>query len=90
MPDFTVYAWIGWAIVTAALVPAWLLTGWLGWSVFDRLRRIYHLTVIAYWLDRLEKGGMRIFQRAEQEDTAKRAAAQAERESATHPTKDTP
>lgn len=43
--------------------------------LFDNLRRIYSLFVIRYWLKRLEEGGMRVFEKAEQEDDAKRAAA---------------
>lgn len=74
MADFTVYAWIGWATATVILIPAWFLTGLLGKSVYDRLRRVYHLTVIGYWLDRLEQGGVRVFQKAEQEDAAHQPA----------------
>lgn len=80
MADFTVYAWIGWATVTAILIPAWFLTGLLGKSVFDRLCRVYHFTVIAYWLDRLEQGGVRVFQKAEQEDAKHLAAHQPAKE----------
>lgn len=69
---FTVYFWIGWAITTGALACLWWLTGLLALSTFERLRRMYHLTVLGYWLHRLEKGGMRVFRKAEREDAEKR------------------
>jgi hypothetical protein len=40
----------------------------LGEKLFRDLRRVYHLRVIGYWLDRLEAVGVREFERAEQHD----------------------
>ncbi|GER16734.1 hypothetical protein [Variovorax boronicumulans] len=57
-------------VLLFALGAAWWLVGLLGNEVYKRLRRTYHLTVIGYWLDRLEKGGMREFQKAEEYDEA--------------------
>jgi len=67
------------AIVTAVTVLGfvciWIVLGLLslltiawGRKVFKDLRRVYHLTVIAYWLTRLESGGWRVFQKAENSD----------------------
>lgn len=59
------------------------LLGLCSWGVglalsqlFTRMRRTYHLAVIYYWLDRLEKGGWRVFQKAEQEERAKAAGGE--------------
>lgn len=60
-------------LLLVALGATWWLTGLLGNAVYKRLRRTYHLTVIGYWLDRLEKGGMREFQKAEEYDQALKA-----------------
>lgn len=60
---WTVYGWIGWALVLVLQIVAWLVCGLIGRKLFSRLRRIYHLTVISYWLNRLEKEGGRTFQR---------------------------
>lgn len=67
---------IGYAVMLGAggivaglfLAGVWFLVGLLGRDVFKRLRRIYHLRVIGYWLDRLEKVGLREFEKAEQQD----------------------
>lgn len=60
---WTVYGWIGWALVFALQVVAWFGSALVGKALFRRLLRIYHLTVISYWLNRLEKEGRRTFQR---------------------------
>lgn len=70
--------WIGRIVMAAAggvlalllLGVAWWFTGILGAEVFKRVRRIYHLRVIGYWLDKLEKEGPRVFEKAQQEDAA--------------------
>lgn len=54
---------IGGLMVISLLVIVWWLLGWFGAYVFKRLRRVYHLTVIGYWLDRLEKEGSHCFPR---------------------------
>jgi hypothetical protein len=66
-----VYAALGWLLVTAVLAALWLATGVLGVAAFKRLTRVYHLSVIGYWLGRLEKSGHRVFQKAEQDDIQK-------------------
>jgi len=68
-----VYAALGWLLVTAVLAALWLATGVLGVVTFKRLTRVYHLSVIGYWLNRLERSGHRVFQKAEQEDIEKQA-----------------
>lgn len=61
--DATAYAWIGWVITMTIQVVLWYVLGLLGEITFKRLRRVYHLTVICYWLDRFEREGHRTFQR---------------------------
>ena len=58
----------GFAIAAALLILFSTLTGVYGASLFKDLLRVYHLRVIAYWLDRVEKVGVREFERAEQLD----------------------
>lgn len=48
---------------------SWIALLW-GETAWRRLRRCYHLTVLAYWLDRLERHGVREFRKAEAEDLA--------------------
>lgn len=64
----TTYAVIGLAVVAALLGLGWFLTFIAGKLLWRRLVRVYHFTVILYWLDRLEKSGWRTFQKAERED----------------------
>lgn len=64
----TTYAVIGLAVVAALLGLGWYLTLVVGKLLWKRLVRVYHFTVILYWLDRLEKAGWRTFQKAEHED----------------------
>lgn len=73
------------AITIFGLVCIWIVlavlslltVGWGRW-MFSRLRRCYHMTVIAYWLDRLERGGWRVFQKAENDDKLSTARARGE------------
>ncbi len=65
------------AVTVVGFVCIWITLGFLslftvGWGrlVWRNLRRCYHLTVLAYWLRRLERGGWRVFQRAEMRDRA--------------------
>lgn len=78
------------AVITAVTVLGflciWLVLGVLtlltiGWGrkVWSDLRRCYHLTVISYWLDRLERGGWRVFQKAEDRDKAAAKTQEGER-----------
>lgn len=60
---WTMWAWIGWGFTTTILIALYGISGWLGWRIFNRLKRIYSLHVIGYWLDRFEKEGIRTFQR---------------------------
>lgn len=62
---WTAYGWIGWSLVAGLQAVAWLLSGFVGNRLFRRLVRVYHLTVLGYWLDRLEREGLRTFQRAD-------------------------
>ena len=55
----------GGLLAAALLGVVWYFTGYLGADVWKRIRRIYHLRVIGYWLDRLEKNGTHIFEKAE-------------------------
>lgn len=59
----TAYAFIGWLLVTCVLAALYWFSGLLGRKVFTRLKRIYHLTVIGYWLDRLESEGTHVFEK---------------------------
>ena len=59
---------LGFGLAAALLWLVSTLTGLYGAKLFKDLRRVYHLHVIGYWLDRLEKGGVRVFERAEQLD----------------------
>ncbi len=60
---WTVYAWVGWVVVTSILGVLYFVTWVLACEVYTRLRRTYHLSVVHYWLDRFEKEGLRTFQR---------------------------
>lgn len=63
----------GVSLVAALLFVFWGLQ-FAGERTFRRLLRVYHLSVIAYWLDRLEKEGQRCFQKALEDDKEKMAA----------------
>ena len=63
----------GIAMVMALMFVFWCLR-FAGERTFKRLLRVYHLSVITYWLDRLEKEGQRCFQKALDEDKKKMAA----------------
>ena len=79
----------GGLVALAFLLAAWWLTGLLGADVFKRLRRIYSLQVIGYWLDRLEKQGQRIFREAEMQDALAKEAIAARGDSGAPPMRDT-
>jgi hypothetical protein len=59
----TAYAWLGLAVSAGLLCAGYWLIGLLGVEVYKRLRRVYHLSVVWYWLDRLEKLGTHRFMR---------------------------
>lgn len=63
-----VAAWLGWAVMAALLAVLYWLSGQIGVVVFRRLTRVYHISVMGYWLSRLEAVGVRDFQKAEKED----------------------
>lgn len=67
------YALLGMLTMWSILAIGWGATWVVGRLLWKRLTRIYHFTVILYWLERLEKGGWREFQKAEAEDKAKAA-----------------
>lgn len=62
------YAWLGLVVSSVVLIGLYFLLGLLGVKVYRRLARVYHMTVITYWLGKLEKEGGRVFQRAQEED----------------------
>jgi len=62
---YTTMAAAGGTLAAFVAIVAWSVTGYVGVKVFTRLRRIYHLRVIQYWLIRLEKGGVSVFEKAE-------------------------
>ncbi len=61
------YAWIGIAVSTAVLIPLyWIsLESWR--LVWRRITSIYSMTVVQYWLQRLEKEGLATFERAKRD-----------------------
>ena len=61
---FTVYAWVGLIASSALLVFLYLVAGAFGTLLYKRFRRIYSITVVHYWLERLEREGLRTFERA--------------------------
>lgn len=54
----------GFLLACALLGALSYATGFVGARVFIRLRRIYHLRVMGYWLDRLEREGSHVFEKA--------------------------
>ena len=62
-----VYLWVGAIVCNAVLLAAYLVAGMLGKQVWKRVTRVYHLTVIAYWLDRLEREGTHVFEKAKEQ-----------------------
>ena len=62
-----VYFWVGLVLANLLLASLWFVTGLYGHAVFKRMMRVYHLTVIWYWLDRLEKEGTHVFEKARKE-----------------------
>lgn len=62
---WTIWAWIGWLVTTLILGAGYIVTGYIGTRVLKRVTRIYHLSVVAHWLARLEREGKRTFQRAD-------------------------
>ena len=69
---FTTYALIGMLTMWVILAIGWGSSWIVGKLLWKRLTRIYHFTVILYWLGRLEKGGWREFQKAEHQDKARK------------------
>ena len=55
------YAAIGILVVWVVLSLLALFAWHFGKLVWRRVTRVYHITVIAYWLERLEKGGWQGF-----------------------------
>jgi hypothetical protein len=62
-----IYFWIGLVVTNAVLLCLWLLTAYFGKEVLFRLARVYRLEVIWYWLNRLEKEGTHVFEKASKE-----------------------
>lgn len=59
-----IVAWVGWAILAILLGVALYITNLIGRHLFRRIRRVYHISVMWYWLDRLDREGKRTFQKA--------------------------
>lgn len=59
-----VYFWVGLVITNAVLLVLWTLTAYFGKHVLFRITRVYHLNVVWYWLNRLEKEGTHVFEKA--------------------------
>lgn len=59
------YAFLGWMIISAIIAVLWLISGMCGVALYKRLRRVYHFTVIGYWLDRIEKEGTHCFRKSD-------------------------
>lgn len=51
-------------LLSAALGFSLWLVGILGAQLFKRLRRIYSMAVVGYWIDRFEKEGLATFEKA--------------------------
>jgi hypothetical protein len=71
MSDTVIYSLGVWAMICAGftlliVVQSLLLVavGWLGKDIWRRVARVYALHVIWYWLNRLEKEGVRCFPKA--------------------------
>lgn len=73
------YAAVGILVVWFVLGVLALFAWHFGKLVWRRVIRVYHITVIGYWLERLEKGGWREFQKAEQEDKSRKQGAHHDR-----------
>lgn len=58
------YAWIGLIVSTVLLLPAYWLSLEAWRQVWRRINSIYSMTVVTYWLRRLEKEGLATFERA--------------------------
>ena len=69
------YAAVGILVVWFVLGVLAMFARYFGQLIWRRVTRVYHITVIDYWLDRLEKGGWREFQKAEQEDKSRKQGA---------------
>lgn len=58
-------AWVGVAVLASLFGAALYATNLLGRHLFRRLRRVYCLTVLGYWLARMERDGIRTFEKAD-------------------------
>ena len=61
------YLWVGLVVTNVILGALWFATWLLAKPLWSRLTRIYSMTVIVYWLDRLEREGLRTFEKARKE-----------------------
>jgi hypothetical protein len=59
-----VFLWLGLIVSGLLLCAGYYLLGMLGAATYGRLRRVYQLSVISYWLQRLEREGVRCFPKA--------------------------
>lgn len=63
-----VYGFIGWLVITAVLLVLYWWTGILCEDIGKRIARIYHLSVMFYWLKRLEREGTHCFKKADSDN----------------------
>lgn len=71
----SLFAWLGLFASFIALLSLYWVAGMLGSALFKRMRRIYHLTVILYWLHRLERLGTHKFMRPDPDPNVDSLAA---------------
>ena len=62
-----VFAWFGMTIAGLLLLVISWAVGCAGRDLYRRITRVYSLTVVWYWLDKLEREGLRTFEKARQE-----------------------
>lgn len=60
-----VWVALGFLFAIVLLTGASWIAGLFGARLFKDLRRVYHLRVIGYWLDRLEKEGSHCFEKSD-------------------------
>ena len=67
MTGYVIWAAAGGLVAIALLGLVYWVAGLVAHVTFKRLRRLYHLASIGYWLDRLESEGRRCFLPPEKE-----------------------
>lgn len=57
--------------IIVVIFPVWVAVGYAGKNMYKRLRRIYSLNVVWYWLNRLESEGKRCFEKSDDAEDLK-------------------